>query len=84
LYGPGLNIVNLSGSKTFSLPWEGIQLQIRADASNAFNHPNYGVPGDANLGGSSGPGTPYTSGSTVINNTTANGRNVQLGARLTF
>ena len=84
LYGPGLNIVNLSGSKTFSLPWEGIQLQIRADASNAFNHPNYGVPGDANLGGSAGPGTPYTSGSTVINNTTANGRNVQLGARITF
>jgi hypothetical protein len=84
LYGPGLNIVNLSGSKTFSLPWEGIQLQIRADASNAFNHPNYGVPGDANLGGSAGPGTPYTSGSTVINSTTANGRNVQLGARITF
>ena len=25
--------MNLSGSKTFSLPWEGIQLQIRADAS---------------------------------------------------
>jgi hypothetical protein len=84
LYGPGLNIVNLSGSKTFSLPWERVKIQIRADASNAFNHPNYGVPGDANLGGSAGPGTPYTTGITVINNTTANGRNVQLGARVTF
>ncbi len=55
LYGPGLNIVNLSGSKTFSLPWEGIKMQIRADAQNAFNHPSFGVPGDANLGGSCRP-----------------------------
>ena len=84
LYGPGLNVVNLSGSKTFSMPWEGIKLQIRADASNAFNHPSYGVPGDASLGGSAGPGTPYTNGNTVINSATVSGRNVQLGARLTF
>ncbi|MFZ0958717.1 MAG: TonB-dependent receptor [Candidatus Sulfotelmatobacter sp.] len=84
LYGPGLNVFNLSGSKTFSLPWEGVNIQFRADAQNAFNHPSYGVPGDASLGGSNGPGTPYTTGTTAITTTTVSGRNVQLGLRLTF
>jgi len=83
LYGPGLDVVNLSGGKTFSI-WENVKLQIRADAQNAFNHPSFGVPADASLGGSNGPGTPYTTGTTVINTVTVNGRNVQLGARLTF
>ncbi len=84
LYGPGLNVVNLSGSKTFSLPWEGVKIQIRADAQNAFNHASYGVPSDISLGGSAGPGTPYTTANTALNTVTVNGRNVQLGARLTF
>lgn len=84
LYGPGLNVVNLSGSKTFSIPWESVKLQIRADAQNAFNHPSFGVPGDASLGGSNGAGTGYTTGTTAITTTTEGGRNVQLGARLTF
>ncbi len=83
LYGPGIDEVNLSGSKTFSI-WENIKLQIRADAQNAFNHPSFGVPGDASLGGSAGPGTPYTTGTTVLNTVTVYGRNVQLGARLTY
>jgi len=76
-------VVNLSGSKIFSIR-ENIKLQIRADAQNAFNHPSFGVPGDASLGGSSGPGTPYTTGTTTINTLTVYGRNVQLGARLSF
>jgi hypothetical protein len=84
LYGPGLNVVNLSGSKTFSLPWEGVKIQFRCDAQNAFNHPSFGVPGDQNLGGTTVAGTPYTTGSVTINTTTVNGRNVQLGLRLTF
>jgi Carboxypeptidase regulatory-like domain len=84
LYGPGLNVFNLSGSKTFSLPWEGVNIQFRCDAQNAFNHPSFGIPSDANLGGSNGPGTPYTTGTTVINSTTVSGRNLQLGLRLTF
>lgn len=85
LYGPGLDVVNLSAGKTFNvLPHEGIQLQIRADAQNAFNHPSFGVPGDATLGGSSGPNTPYSSGSNQVRTTTVGGRNIQLGARLTF
>jgi hypothetical protein len=79
-----LNVFNLSGSKTFSLPWERVKIQFRCDAQNAFNHPSFGVPSDASLGGSNGPGTPYTTGNTVINSTTVSGRNVQLGLRLTF
>ena len=84
LYGPGLDEVNLSGSKTFSLPWEGVQVQIRCDAQNAFNHPSFGVPYDVSVGGSNGPGTPYTTGSVAIRTLTVQGRNLQLGARLTF
>lgn len=84
LYGPGLDVVNLSGSKTFGIPWEGVKLQIRCDAQNAFNHPSFGVPGDASLGGSSGTGTAYTTGTTVLNTVTEGGRNVQLGMRLSF
>jgi hypothetical protein len=78
LYGPGLDYTNLSAGKIFSLPWEGIQIQIRGDAQNAFNHPSFGVPSDASLGGSSGPVT------TAINNYTVGGRTLQLGARLMF
>jgi hypothetical protein len=88
LYGPGLDVVNLSGSKTFSLSPERFRLQIRADASNAFNHASFGVPSDVSLGGSAGPGTPYTTGTTAIRTTTvgqnSSQRNIQLGARLTF
>jgi hypothetical protein len=84
LYGPGINEVNLSGSKIFALPWEGVSIQIRADAQNAFNHPSFGVPGDISLGGSAGPGTPYTTANTALNTVTVGGRNVQLGVRITF
>lgn len=82
LYGPGLNYFNLSGGKTFTMPWENIQLQIRCDASNVFNHPSFANP-NTNLGGSNGVGTPYTN-SAVINSTTEGGRNIQLGAHLSF
>ncbi|HXW90112.1 MAG TPA: TonB-dependent receptor [Terriglobales bacterium] len=84
LYGPGLNVVNLSAGKTFSLPWENMKFQIRGDAQNAFNHPSFGVPSDATVGGSSGVGTPYTTGTVAISNYTVGGRSLQVGARLTF
>lgn len=84
LYGPGLDEVNLSGAKDFALPREGMVLQLRCDAQNAFNHPSFGVPGDASLGGSSGTGTPYTTGTTAISSTTVGGRNLQIGIHLTY
>jgi hypothetical protein len=84
LYGPGLDEVNLSGAKTFALPREGMELQLRGDAQNAFNHPSFGVPSDASLGGGNGAGTPYTTGTVSITNTTVGGRSVQLGIHLTY
>jgi hypothetical protein len=82
LYDPGINTFNLSGAKTFALPREGMKLQIRCDAQNAFNHPSFGVPNEQ-LGGSNGVGTPYTNASNV-SWTTVGGRNIQLGAHLDF
>jgi hypothetical protein len=85
LYGPGLDVVDLSAGKVFSLPWEGIKFELRGDAQNAFNHPSFGVPGDASLGGSNGTGTPYTSSSgAVLSSYTVGGRSLQVAARITF
>jgi len=89
LYGPGFENVNMSLNKTFSLPWEGIKLQVRADAQNAFNHPSWGLPGQSGitLAAPSGAttGTPYNGPATnQITTNEVGGRNVQLGARLSF
>jgi hypothetical protein len=82
LYGPGLELVNLSFGKVFTLPWEGIKLQLRGDSQNAFNHASFNVP-QATLSGASGPGQPFTSLSNITG-TTVGGRNIQLGARVSF
>jgi hypothetical protein len=90
LYGPGFSQVNLSGGKTFSLPWEGIKLQFRCDATNALNHPSWGVPaqwlsftpGSANQ--SAGDPYTYVPSPYQITWATISGRYLQLGAHLTF
>jgi len=89
LYGPGINLVNISAGKKFTLHNQ-IKLEIRADATNAFNHPSYGAP-DSNLQTYSGqqPGDAYNATSASqnglqITGTTVGGRAVQLGARLAF
>jgi len=83
LYGPGLKEFNMSAAKAFTVPYrEGIKFELRADAQNVFNHPSFGYPANG-LGGSSGPGTPYTN-KTQISSLTVNGRNLQLGMRVTF
>jgi hypothetical protein len=38
LYGPGINVFNMSAAKSFRLPWEGVGIEFRADAQNVFNH----------------------------------------------
>jgi hypothetical protein len=83
--GPGLNEVNLSGGKSFSLPWEGIKLAIRADASNALNHASFNTPapGFTFAGGGAG-GLGVSTKSEQINGVVVGGRTVQLGARLSF
>ncbi len=77
--------MNLSGGKTFSLPWEGIKFQIRCDASNVFNHASFSPP-TGTLGGAAGVGQPYSYSAATqqISGTTVGGRSVQLGGRLTF
>jgi hypothetical protein len=83
LYGPHLNVFNMSAAKSFGLPWEDVKMEFRADASNVFNHPSFSNPGGVNLGNSSGVGAPYTSTDT-ISNVNVGGRNLQLMLRVTF
>jgi Carboxypeptidase regulatory-like domain len=80
LYGPGINEVNLSAGKTFSLV-EGIKVEIRGDATNAFNHPSFGLP-NSGLDCTT-PGVPCSS-SANITGLTVGGRSMQLAARLSF
>jgi hypothetical protein len=83
LVGPGLNYVNLSGGKTFTLKPERVQLQIHCDASNAFNHPSFAAPnGTLATPDATGAYTGPTTGQ--ISSLSVNGRSVQLGARLSF
>jgi len=78
LYGPGYKNVNAALLKNFSIPMRGeqIRLQVKAEASNVFNHPNFGLP-DAGIGDSA-----------VGTITSANGglpaRTMQLGAKISF
>jgi Carboxypeptidase regulatory-like domain len=83
LYGPGINVFNMSAAKMFMLHWEGVTFELRADAQNIFNHKSLGTPGGLNLGGAAGPGQPYTS-SNSISGVTTGGRNLQLAFRLNF
>ncbi|MGI8988914.1 MAG: hypothetical protein ACR2I2_04900 [Bryobacteraceae bacterium] len=44
LLGPRLFSVDFSATKQFLMPWEGHQLQLRFEAFNLLNHPNFGFP----------------------------------------
>jgi len=83
LYGPGMNVFNMSAAKSFGLPWEEARIEFRADAENVFNHPSFQNPGGVYLGDSSGPGTAYTSTNT-ISGVNVGGRNLQLMLRVSF
>ncbi|HTS37515.1 MAG TPA: TonB-dependent receptor [Candidatus Solibacter sp.] len=83
LYGPGINVFNMSAAKSFGLPWEGVRIEFRADAANVFNHKSLSTPGGLNLGSSAGVGTPYTS-ATNISSVTTGARNLQLMFRVSF
>lgn len=88
LYGPGINVFNMSAAKTFGLPWEDVKIEFRADASNVFNHPSFANPGGVHLGSCNNcaavsGGQPYTS-TDVISNVNVGGRNMQLMLRVSF
>jgi hypothetical protein len=85
LRGPGIEDVDFSLGKNFRfpLPHESGNLQIRFDALNGLNHPNFAAPGN-NLGTS---GVGVITGTTGNYNTTNNSfgqRTIQLGARISF
>jgi hypothetical protein len=76
--GPGTQAVSLSLFKSVAIT-ERIKMQIGASAANAFNHPNYDVPGNLTLG---------TSGFAQISNLQsaegAGPRSIQLSGRINF
>ncbi|HJY05260.1 MAG TPA: TonB-dependent receptor, partial [Bryobacteraceae bacterium] len=85
LRGPGISDVDFSLGKNFRipLPRETGTLQLRFDAMNVLNHPNFDIP-NANIG-TGGAGT--ITGTTGNYNTTNNAfgaRRLQLGARFSF
>jgi hypothetical protein len=83
LRSPGIDVVNLSAGKSFALG-DRLNLQIRADTSNAFNHPSFGLP-NMSLEPSGGTGADSFVGSaTNITTTTVGGRTMQLNARISF
>jgi hypothetical protein len=80
LFGPGFDRVNLSLGKTFPLG-EKVQLQIRADANNAFNHVALGEPNSALSVGTDGN---ITTGTSTIRSVSDPGRTMQLSGRISF
>ena len=95
LYGPGLELVNLSAGKKFDIH-ESVKLQIRLDATNALNHPSFGQPNGGlpsctattcGTGVAQQPGQPYLTnafGGNQITGLTVGGRSLQAGVRLEF
>ena len=82
LYSPGIDEVNLSAGKKFTIH-EGVELSIRADATNAFNHPSFGQPQYGLVPG--GPASdPFQGSATNITSLTVGGRTMQLNARISF
>jgi len=76
LRGPGYVLLDTNLAKTFAVR-EGIKIQFRAEAFNAFNHTNFG--GDA------APSfDPWNTGSVSVASQNGYPRNVQLALRLMF
>jgi len=74
LYGPGYAQLDLSMGKTFNLYKDRYKFQLRIDATNALNHPVFGLPGTSLSSGNAGQ----------ITSTIVGGRVMQLGGRFSF
>ncbi len=86
LQGPGLIGTDASAAKAFALsPFgERVSLQVKVDASNVLNHPNFSNP-SGNIGpGQAGGIISSTTNSYNSTNNTFGPRVMQLGARLSF
>ena len=73
LRAPGIDTQNAELGKTFHIVGR-VNFQLRADATNVFNHPNFDAP-DGNFD---------LPGAGTISSTTVNGRNMQISARIEF
>lgn len=75
LFGPGANNLDFALHRSFRIPWgEQTQLQVRAEAFNFLNHPQFAEPGS----------TEGTSTFGVIGGTSVANREVQFALRLVF
>jgi hypothetical protein len=85
LRGPGIEDVDISLGKNFHfpLPRETGNLQIRFDAMDALNHPNFDLP-NASVGTSSAGIITGTTGNYNSTNNTFGQRILQLGVRISF
>lgn len=81
LYGPGLELINISAGKKFDI-YENVKLQIRVDANNAFNHPNLGTP-NGNFD-TLAAATATTAATPQVTGASTSGRYLQGGIRLEF
>lgn len=78
--GPGEQVVSFSLFKRVALT-ERIRMQIGAAAANAFNHPNYAVPGILDL---ASVGSGFGQVSNLLSVEGAGPRSIQLTGRITF
>jgi hypothetical protein len=90
LRGPGYFNEDLGLAKVFPLYSESVNLRFRADAFNAFNHPNFGLPQSNSYNGYDQQDFTSTTFGTISNTVTPPGnlnngaRVVQLSLRLEF
>jgi hypothetical protein len=75
LYGPGVNNIDLGIHRVFRIPGrEGMNLEFRAEAFNAINHPQFANPGS----------TIGTATAGVISATAVPNRQIQFALRFVF
>ena len=79
LTGPGMINADTSLTKTLRLT-EAVSLQVRAEAFNIFNHPNFAIPTQRTVFSATGP----VGSAGRITSTATPPRQLQLGLKLTF
>jgi hypothetical protein len=80
LNGPNFINTDFSVIKQFTLPWENMGLNFRAEFFNLFNHTQFGLPVSAGTGYADLNGGGFGAESFTVNNP----RLVQFGLKLTF
>ncbi len=77
-YGDGVNNIDVSFYKSFSMPFEGHRFVVRADLFNAFNHVRYALPNSV------WSATSTTFGRITGESNDYSPRNVQVSLRYVF